>query len=168
MPTALALMLCNMDRICMSVAIVPIAREFGWAEGIQVCNLKRGLWNASYGTRIESWCALLRGWCSRPSCGGTWPRRSSAGRWLTSTEVWQPLRQTLAWGFLSKAPPSSCVLVATGNPWCDRRCVAVRREGGDGCRHCVVFAGVAPTAARVVGRGAHLSRQHTSSMDTRY
>ena len=35
-PTALALLLCNMDRICMSVAILPMAKEFGWPPGVQV------------------------------------------------------------------------------------------------------------------------------------
>lgn len=35
-PTALALLLCNMDRIVMSVAIVPMAAEYGWAPSIQV------------------------------------------------------------------------------------------------------------------------------------
>ena len=34
-PTALALLLCNMDRIVMSVAIVPMAQEFGWSPSIQ-------------------------------------------------------------------------------------------------------------------------------------
>lgn len=32
-PTFFALMLCNMDRICLSVAILPMAKEFGWPEG---------------------------------------------------------------------------------------------------------------------------------------
>lgn len=36
LPTALALLLCNMDRICLSVAIIPMSAEFGWAEGLQV------------------------------------------------------------------------------------------------------------------------------------
>ena len=35
LPTALALMLCNMDRICLSVAMVPIAAELGWGTGVQ-------------------------------------------------------------------------------------------------------------------------------------
>jgi len=35
LPTALALMLCNMDRMCLSVAMVPIALEMGWAPGVQ-------------------------------------------------------------------------------------------------------------------------------------
>lgn len=35
LPTALALMVCNMDRICMAVAIVPMAAEFGWAPSTQ-------------------------------------------------------------------------------------------------------------------------------------
>lgn len=36
LPTALALLLCNMDRICLSVAMLPIAKEMGWPEGVQV------------------------------------------------------------------------------------------------------------------------------------
>lgn len=43
-PTALALMLCNMDRICLSVAMVPIAQELGWAEGIQGVVQSAFLW----------------------------------------------------------------------------------------------------------------------------
>lgn len=35
-PTGLALLLCNMDRIVMSVAILPIAKEFSWAPSTQV------------------------------------------------------------------------------------------------------------------------------------
>lgn len=35
LPTALALMLCNMDRICMSIAILPMSAEFGWAPSVQ-------------------------------------------------------------------------------------------------------------------------------------
>ena len=37
-PTAFALLLCNMDRIVMSVAILPIAKEFNWAPSMQVCS----------------------------------------------------------------------------------------------------------------------------------
>eukprot|EP00798_Chlamydomonas_sp_ICE-L_P005799 gene5799-6082_t len=35
LPTALALLVCNMDRICLSVAILPMAMEFGWPMGMQ-------------------------------------------------------------------------------------------------------------------------------------
>jgi len=35
-PAALALALCNVDRICLAVAIVPIAAEFGWGPAVQV------------------------------------------------------------------------------------------------------------------------------------
>lgn len=35
-PTALVLLLCNIDRICMSVAILPLAKEMGWAASTQV------------------------------------------------------------------------------------------------------------------------------------
>ncbi len=34
-PTALALLLCNMDRICLSVAIIPMSAEFGWPASMQ-------------------------------------------------------------------------------------------------------------------------------------
>lgn len=34
-PTALTLMLCNMDRIFMAVAVIPMAKEFGWPLGLQ-------------------------------------------------------------------------------------------------------------------------------------
>ncbi|KAI8477407.1 MAG: hypothetical protein J3K34DRAFT_515747 [Monoraphidium minutum] len=44
LPTALALMVCNMDRICMSVAILPMAREFGWPEGLQGVIQSAFLW----------------------------------------------------------------------------------------------------------------------------
>lgn len=43
-PTALALLLCNMDRICLSVAMVPIAAELAWAEGIQGIVQSAFLW----------------------------------------------------------------------------------------------------------------------------
>jgi ACS family sodium-dependent inorganic phosphate cotransporter/ACS family sodium-dependent inorganic phosphate cotransporter-like MFS transporter 9 len=43
-PTALALLLCNMDRICLSVAMLPIAKELGWAEGVQGIVQSAFLW----------------------------------------------------------------------------------------------------------------------------
>lgn len=43
-PTALALMLCNMDRICLSVAMLPLAKELGWAEGVQGVVQSAFLW----------------------------------------------------------------------------------------------------------------------------
>lgn len=36
LPTAFALMLCNMDRMCLSVAIMPMSLEFGWPASLQV------------------------------------------------------------------------------------------------------------------------------------
>lgn len=44
LPTALALLLCNMDRICLSVAIVPLAAELGWTEGTQGIVQSAFLW----------------------------------------------------------------------------------------------------------------------------
>lgn len=43
-PTAFALLLCNMDRICLSVAMLPIAKELGWAEGVQGLVQSAFLW----------------------------------------------------------------------------------------------------------------------------
>jgi len=34
-PTGLALLLCNMDRICMSVAVMPMSATFGWSPKVQ-------------------------------------------------------------------------------------------------------------------------------------
>lgn len=36
LPIALVLMVCNMDRICLSVAILPMAKEYGWPASVQV------------------------------------------------------------------------------------------------------------------------------------
>lgn len=36
LPTALVLLVCNMDRICLSVAILPMAQEYGWPATVQV------------------------------------------------------------------------------------------------------------------------------------
>ncbi len=44
LPTALALMLCNMDRICLSVAIVPIAAELQWSITTQGLVQSAFLW----------------------------------------------------------------------------------------------------------------------------
>jgi hypothetical protein len=36
LPTALVLLVCNMDRICLSVAILPMSQEYGWPATVQV------------------------------------------------------------------------------------------------------------------------------------
>ena len=41
LPTALVLLLCNIDRICMSVAILPLAKEMSWAPSIQASKLQQ-------------------------------------------------------------------------------------------------------------------------------
>lgn len=43
-PSALAMMLCNVDRICLSVAILPLSVEMGWAEGVQGIVQSAFLW----------------------------------------------------------------------------------------------------------------------------
>ena len=43
-PSALAMMLGNVDRICLSVAILPLAAEMGWAEGAQGIVQSAFLW----------------------------------------------------------------------------------------------------------------------------
>ncbi len=64
LPTALALMLCNMDRICMAVAIVPMAAEFGWAPSVQVHHWQRMLMqdqqrpNERLNGMLEAWFAF--------------------------------------------------------------------------------------------------------------
>ncbi|KXZ57010.1 hypothetical protein GPECTOR_1g912 [Gonium pectorale] len=44
LPTALALLLCNMDRICLSVAIMPMSAEFGWPASLQGVIQSAFLW----------------------------------------------------------------------------------------------------------------------------
>ncbi|KAG1674590.1 hypothetical protein FOA52_001839 [Chlamydomonas sp. UWO 241] len=44
LPTALALLLCNMDRICLSVAILPMSQEFGWHPSFQGVVQSAFLW----------------------------------------------------------------------------------------------------------------------------
>ena len=34
-PTALVLLVCNVDRICMSVAVIPMSSTFGWSPSVQ-------------------------------------------------------------------------------------------------------------------------------------
>eukprot|EP00803_Ostreobium_quekettii_P009326 evm.model.scf_2050.1 EVM.evm.TU.scf_2050.1 scf_2050:7752-15159(+) len=53
-PTALVLLLCNMDRVCMSVAILPMVQQFGWSASVQ------GM--------IQS--AFLLGYMATPALGG--------------------------------------------------------------------------------------------------
>lgn len=43
-PAALAMLLCNIDRICLSVAIVPLSIEMGWHEGVQGIIQSSFLW----------------------------------------------------------------------------------------------------------------------------
>ncbi|GBF90924.1 anion transporter, chloroplastic-like [Raphidocelis subcapitata] len=44
LPTALALLVCNMDRICLSVAILPMSLEFGWPASLQGVIQSSFLW----------------------------------------------------------------------------------------------------------------------------
>jgi MFS family permease len=43
-PTALTLALCNMDRMCLSVAMLPLAAEAGWAPSVQGLVQSAFLW----------------------------------------------------------------------------------------------------------------------------
>eukprot|EP00890_Picochlorum_soloecismus_P004500 jgi/Picsp_1/5050/NSC_02413-R1_probable anion transporter chloroplastic-like len=43
-PAALAMLLCNIDRICLSVAIVPLSIEMGWHAGVQGIIQSSFLW----------------------------------------------------------------------------------------------------------------------------
>ncbi|KAK9810585.1 hypothetical protein WJX73_002419 [Symbiochloris irregularis] len=76
-PTALVLLLCNIDRICMSVAILPLAKEMGWAASTQGIVQSAFLWGYTitqiaggtladkYGGRIVIACAVA--WFSAAS-----------------------------------------------------------------------------------------------------
>ncbi|WIA32968.1 hypothetical protein OEZ86_006131 [Tetradesmus obliquus] len=44
LPLALVLLVCNMDRICLSVAILPMAQEFGWPATVQGLIQSAFLW----------------------------------------------------------------------------------------------------------------------------
>lgn len=44
LPTALALLVCNMDRICLSVAVLPMSRELGWQPSFQGVVQSAFLW----------------------------------------------------------------------------------------------------------------------------
>lgn len=44
LPTALALLVCNMDRICLAVAIVPLGAELGWNIATQGLVQSAFLW----------------------------------------------------------------------------------------------------------------------------
>ena len=52
-PSALALALCNIDRICLAVAIVPIAAEFGWGPAVQVSCSARPRWREGHGRATQ-------------------------------------------------------------------------------------------------------------------
>lgn len=96
LPTALVLLLCNMDRICMSVAILPIAKEMAWAPSVQVgccCMHRRSqilscTWPAqAIFTMAASFC---RASYSQLFCGVTPSRRLPEAHLLTGMEVrWQ-------------------------------------------------------------------------------
>jgi len=47
LPLALVLLVCNMDRICLSVAILPMAQEFGWPATVQVMVSRHGMHHPS-------------------------------------------------------------------------------------------------------------------------
>eukprot|EP00882_Tetradesmus_deserticola_P008672 GHRQ01009143.1.p1 GENE.GHRQ01009143.1~~GHRQ01009143.1.p1 ORF type:complete len:177 (+),score=52.47 GHRQ01009143.1:288-818(+) len=44
LPLALVLLVCNMDRICLSVAILPMAQQFGWPATVQGLIQSAFLW----------------------------------------------------------------------------------------------------------------------------
>ena len=44
LPTGLTMLLCNMDRICLSVAIIPMAQQFGWQPAVQGIVQSAFLW----------------------------------------------------------------------------------------------------------------------------
>eukprot|EP01025_Chloroclados_australasicus_P039277 TRINITY_DN4059_c0_g2_i1.p1 TRINITY_DN4059_c0_g2~~TRINITY_DN4059_c0_g2_i1.p1 ORF type:complete len:491 (+),score=64.78 TRINITY_DN4059_c0_g2_i1:26-1474(+) len=71
-PTALSLLLCNMDRICLSVAILPMSQQFQWTESVQ------GL--------IQS--AFLWGYLATQMIGGVLADKYGGKRVLAAGIVW--------------------------------------------------------------------------------
>jgi MFS family permease len=44
LPTGLTMLVCNMDRICMSVAMIPMSKEFSWSPSVQGLIQSAFLW----------------------------------------------------------------------------------------------------------------------------
>jgi hypothetical protein len=65
LPTALVLLVCNMDRICLSVAILPMAQEYGWPASVQVSSTTTAsaavLWiSSSASCGLQSWVHVVQ------------------------------------------------------------------------------------------------------------
>eukprot|EP00873_Tetraselmis_striata_P029954 jgi/Tetstr1/450218/TSEL_037256.t1 len=71
-PTALAMLLCNVDRICMSIAIIPMAVEFAWPASVQ------GLVSASF----------LWGYMATQLLGGSLADKYGAKRTMAAAIIW--------------------------------------------------------------------------------
>lgn len=56
-PLALALAVCNMDRICLSVAMVPLAAELQWAPARQGLVQSAFLWGYMATQLLGGWAA---------------------------------------------------------------------------------------------------------------
>jgi hypothetical protein len=97
LPTAVTLLLCNMDRICLSVAILPMAKEFGWAPSFQVSlHARMGTW--PHGRRMAN---LIP--CSRSSnhlTGGSPPSHVMQGV-VQSAFLWGYMATQLLGGTLA-------------------------------------------------------------------
>ncbi len=91
-PTALTLLLCNLDRICLSVAIVPIAQEFGWAPGLQASAPPPWRWPMSCGAVTRSCPAQL------PAAGLLCAARSLSPARLARQGV---VQSAFLWGYMA-------------------------------------------------------------------
>ncbi|GAX82958.1 hypothetical protein CEUSTIGMA_g10385.t1 [Chlamydomonas eustigma] len=72
LPTAVTLMLCNMDRICMSVAIMPIAAEFAWPASMQGIIQSAFLWGYTATQFLGGYLADKFGGKTVMACGVVW------------------------------------------------------------------------------------------------
>jgi hypothetical protein len=97
---------CNMDRICLSVAILPMSREFGWPASLQVRRSHAGplfSWRPQAVTPKQQagWKQLPVFWCQARTCWRQgvfrqvpWCVHGRASRVLSSPhpELWPPTR----------------------------------------------------------------------------
>jgi len=58
LPTALVLLVCNMDRICLSVAILPMAQEYGWPATVQVWAVGQSTLGSAFLWMSRSWTRM--------------------------------------------------------------------------------------------------------------
>jgi ACS family sodium-dependent inorganic phosphate cotransporter/ACS family sodium-dependent inorganic phosphate cotransporter-like MFS transporter 9 len=78
LPIALALLVCNMDRICLSVAVLPMSRELGWPPSFQGVVQSAFLWGYAATQLLGGALADRYGGRRVMACGVLWFSLASA------------------------------------------------------------------------------------------